>query len=230
MRTLIVPFVSALIAIGSFSSCTEGASSSAEGENATGQNATETFKLINIPEEDVARIQANIDTMLASQNEGNYRTVVDYYLPAIIPTEEVKEQLIEQLSMNREYGVVQTFQENELLWVSPFYKEPNYEVCFAMFRIKHEIAIGGKMVDKFDAYEVNVRDMYGRDFMVKDAENKRYLVDGPAKFFFFKMPTGEIYMLNEEILRTPHANGLFDSANLLDMKTFETNARKVTGI
>lgn len=230
MRKLYFPLACAFLATGILTSCNAASSSSAGGGETPISETSDTFKLINIPQEDVERIEGNIDSLLAGQNTGDFAATVEFYLPTIFPTPESKEQLIAQLGMNREYGVIQTFEENELLWVSPYYQEPNYQVCFAMFRIKHEIVIGGKMADKFDAYEVNVRDMYGRDFMTKDSENKRYLVDGPAKFFFFKMPTGEIYMLNEEILRTSYASGLFDSANLLDMKTFEVAARKAVGI
>lgn len=211
-------------------SCTNGESDHPGAHSGTVKKGeTKEFKLFNIPEEDIEQINSLLDTLFIAQNTGNYRAAVEMYLPGIVPTDNEKQIVIDQMGKNKENGIVQTFEEHELLWVSPYFDEPKYKVCFAMVRMKHEISVGGKMADKFDVYQVNVGDMYGKQYVTKDAENNRYLIDGPAKFFFFKMPDGAMHMLNEEVLRSPIAKDLFDSMHLRDMKDFETTARKATG-
>lgn len=223
----IATIVSAAIIL---TACTSG-DSEANGTSAGTAKKAEAkeFKLINIPEEDVTQINALIDTLFMAQNTSNFKAAVDMYLPGIISTDGEKQIVIDQMGKNKENGIVQVFEEHELLWVSPYFDEPKYKVCFAMVRMKHEITVGGNMADKFDAYQVNVGDMYGKQYVTKDADNNRYLIDGPAKFFFFKMPDGAMHMLNEEVLRSPVAKDLFDSMHLRDMKDFETAARKATG-
>jgi hypothetical protein len=212
------------------SSCSEDSPSSAKGETAAKEVKKDDFQAIGLSEEDRVKIDNRLSALLSDQTAGDYAASVEHYFPKIYGSETDKAKLAEALASQRSFGIEQAFTDFELLWVSPFYQETGYEVCFAMYQVKHSITLTGQMAEKFNAYEVNIKDTYGRQYYTKDASNNTYLIDGPIKFFFFKTDAGDVYILNEEVLRSGLATTLFQTFNLQDMKQFETKARKHLGV
>lgn len=230
MKQLFRTAVFSAIASIALASCAEEAPSSAKGETTTTEVKKEEFQVISLNNEERAKLDNRVSALLNDQTAGNYTASVEHYFPKIYGSETDKTQLAEALANQRSFGVEQTFSDFELLWVSPYFKETGYEVCFAMYQVKHSIKLTGQMAEKFNAYETNIKDMYGRQYYTKDAANNTYLIDGPIKFFFFKTDAGDVYLLNEEILRSAIASTLFQTFNLQDMKQFETKARKQLGV
>lgn len=229
MKRLFKSYTLALMGVFFVAGCNEPTPPSAKGED-NGQVIEKIeFKMFSPSEEDLALINERMEVHLRNQSEGDFSAGVENYFPKIFRDEAEKLAIAKAMQDNRAAGNVQTFTGSEMLWASPFFKENGYEVCLAMFRLEHTIELTGEMASKFDTYDVFVRDVYGKDYYTEDPENKRFIVDGPVKFFFFKTDEGKMYLLNEEILRSAIAAQLFQPHNLQDMKAFETKAREVLG-
>lgn len=230
MKQLFRTVVFTAIAAISIVSCSEEGSSSAKGETTSKATEKVDFQVISLNAEERAEIDNRLSALLSDQTAGNYTASVEHYFPEIYRKDTDKAQLAEALGNQRSFGVIQAFTGHDLLWVSPYFQETGYEVCFAMYQVKHSITLTDKMADKFSSYETNIKDTYGRQYYTKDAASNSFLIDGPIKFFFFKNDAGEVYLLNEEVLRSGAASTLFQTFNLQDMKQFEAKARKQLGI
>jgi len=214
-------FIAALVAI---SACTP----SAEGDEK--KEKQDEFALISLSEADQKEINARFSAMLNAQSAGEFSTSLGHYLPELFESEEQFEATVASMKEYRAYGVVQTFNDFELTWASPFVESFGRQVCLLSFNVDHQIKLEGMFEEKFAAFETNVRDQYGRAYYTPDPENKRYLINGPVKFFVFKDANGGFSFLNEEFLRSPKANEFFESIALHELKAFESTARKQLGM
>lgn len=197
--------------------------------NSAGQKPKE-FRLISLNDAERAELDRSFGQLLKAQSEGDYKTALGVYLPDLFESEEQFVATVEAMSNYRESGVVQTFNEFELIWASPFVESFNRQIALVSFEVDHQVKLEGVFVDKFKAFEVNVRDQYGRNYYTPDPENNRYLIRGPVKFFAFKNDDGSISLLNEEFLRSPRSGEFIESLALHEIKKFENEAREKLGI
>jgi hypothetical protein len=204
-----------------FYGCSEPSSSADDQPSHSGNSS-----LIALSASEVQQISEQFSQMIEAQSSGDWEKTLSYYYDGLFETDEQRNSTMELMANLHNNGYRQEFHNFKLLWASPFYESAGNDIALVAFEVEHTISLTDYMADRFESFETNVKDQYGKSSYTKDEANKRFHVNGPVKFFVLRSGNKPYQFMNEEVLRSPSTGRIIHSGPLQDMKNFESKARK----
>lgn len=151
------------------------------------------------------------------------------YLPSFLFENDLERtQALEEMGKLEYNGVHREFSTPRLKWVSPLYSLSVGEVCMAAFDLNQRIILEGFTRESADAYEVVIRESYGKKHYERSSDGMSFTISAPVHIYAFsECENADYCFLNEDFYLSTRLGASLNADELAPLLAFKQQMEKV---